>query len=198
MSTGYARCLLGLLIGFTASSDRATDPSALADIRPAPKVELIDQEGEPFALSQQRGKAVLVSFVYTTCGGTCPATTHRMYRVQQALREAGLWGKQVAFVSITLDPERDTPEVLKRYAEVFDADLDNWHFLTGPPERVQAVIDAWDMWAKRNEQGVLDHPSRIFLIDPSGHEREIYNLEFLRPETVVRDVRSLLDEANDR
>jgi protein SCO1/2 len=91
--------------------------SPLADIGPAPDVALIDAEQEPFRLARLRGKAVVVSFIYTTCNGSCPATTHNLYRVQQALKEAGLWARQVEFVSISLDPERDTPEVLRRYAK---------------------------------------------------------------------------------
>jgi protein SCO1/2 len=168
--------------------------SPLADIAPAPAVVLTDAAGKPFDLSRLQGKAVLVSFVYTTCGGTCPATTHTLYRVQQALKEAGLWGKRVEFVSITLDPTRDRPEVLAAYARVFGADPAAWHFLTGPPDAVARVIAAWGMWVKAGPAGMLDHPSRIFLLDPRGHQREIYSLEFLRPAVVVSDVETLLAE----
>jgi protein SCO1/2 len=168
--------------------------SPLADIGPAPTVVLTDGAGRPFELARLRGKAVLVSFVYTTCGGTCPATTHTLYRVQQALKEAGLWGKRVEFVSITLDPARDRPEVLANYARIFDADPAAWHFLTGPPQDVARVIAAWDMWVRPGPAGALDHPSRIFLLDPRGHRREIYSLEFLRPAVVVRDIETILAE----
>lgn len=168
--------------------------SPLADIGPAPAVELVDQAGKPFTLASLRGKVVLVSFVYTTCSGVCPATTHNMYRVQETLKKAGLWGEKVQFVSISIDPERDTPEVLKRYAEVYDADLNAWHFLSGPVDEVTKVIAAWDMWARRNAAGVLDHPSRIFLVDTRGRRREIYSLEYLKPDTVLQDVRTLLAE----
>jgi protein SCO1 len=169
-----------------------TGASPLADIGPAPPVALIDAEEEPFRLDKLRGKAVVVSFIYTTCSGSCPATTHNLYRVQQALKEAGLWGRQVEFVSISLDPARDTPEVLAGYARAYDADPAAWHFLTGPPERVARVIADWGMWAKVGPSGVLDHPSRIFLVDPRGRQREIYNLEFLSPDSVLQDVRAVL------
>jgi protein SCO1/2 len=155
-------------------------------------VVLTDQAGRPFDLTKLQGKAVLVSFVYTTCGGTCPATTHTLYRVQQALKEAELWGKRIEFVSISLDPARDRPEVLAGYARVFDADTSAWHFLTGPPDTVAQVIAAWGMWVKPGPTGTLDHPSRIFLLDPRGHQREIYSLEFLRPAVVVHDVETVL------
>ncbi len=182
---------------FAVKSDAESDSSPLADIGPAPEVSLIDQEEQPFRLDDLRGKVVVVSFIYTTCNGVCPATTHNLYRVQERLKEAGLWGDRVQFVAITLDPERDRPDVLKRYAEIYDADLDAWHFLTGSTEEIDRVLDSWDMWAKRNDEGVLDHPSRIFLLDPRGHRREIYNLQFLKPETVLRDAQGLLAEAGD-
>jgi protein SCO1/2 len=184
-----------MLVLLAVGQSAARGASPLADIGPAPAVVLTDAAGKPFDLARLRGKAVLVSFVYTTCGGTCPATTHTLYRVQEALKEAGFWAKRVEFVSITLDPSRDRPEVLEAYARVFGTDPSAWHFLTGPPDAVARVITAWGMWVKPGAAGVLDHPSRIFLLDPRGHQREIYSLEFLRPAGVVRDVETVLAEA---
>ncbi|RUL88880.1 SCO family protein [Tautonia sociabilis] len=174
------------------------EDSRLADIGPAPETVLIDaRSGEPFSLAEvrSRGKVALVSFIYTTCNGSCPATTHTMYRVQEALKRDRLWGDHVEFVSITLDPKTDRPEVLSRYADLYDADPKAWHFLTGEPEDVSRVISSWDMWARIGPSGTLDHPSRIFLVDPKGRQREIYNLQFLNPEGVVADVRAVLDES---
>lgn len=192
--------LVCLLSAFSATSAvrSSSPPSTLADIGPAPAVSLIDATGRPFELASLRGKAVVVSFIYTTCNGSCPATTHNLYRVQEALKEAGLWGERIHFVSITLDPARDTPEVLGRYAKIYDADPAAWHFLGGPLDRVARVLAAWDMWARINAAGVLDHPSRIFLVDPRGRRREIYNLEFLTPESVLQDVRGVLAEEDRR
>jgi protein SCO1 len=168
--------------------------SPLADIGPAPQTVLTDSDGRSFDLASLKGKVVLVSFVYTTCTGVCPGTTQAMGRVRRALDDAKLWGNSVEFVSITLDPRRDTPEVLRQYARLFRSGDPHWHFLTGPPETVQSVIGAWGMWVKAGPTGALDHPSRIFLLDPRGRQREIYNLEFLTPQAVLQDVRSLLQE----
>jgi protein SCO1/2 len=171
-----------------------TPPSPLADIGPAPRTVLVDSSGKPFDLTSLKGKVVLVSFVYTTCTGVCPGTTQAMVRIKQALKEAGLWGNSVEFVAITLDPKHDTADVLRQYARLFRADDLAWHFLAGPPEKVRAVIADWGMWVKAGPTGVLDHPSRIFLLDPRGHQREIYSLEFLTPQVVVQDIRGLLGE----
>ncbi len=170
------------------------NPSTLADIGPAPRTVLIDSAGKPFDLASLKGKVVLLSFVYTTCNGVCPATTSSLARIQKRLEQAKLWGTSVEFVSITLDPKNDTPEILNRYAQLFGADLIRWHFLTGSTSQVDSVIDAWGMWAKIGPSGVLDHPSRIFLLDPRGRQREIYNLEFLKADSVLQDVRGLLAE----
>jgi protein SCO1 len=169
-------------------------PTRLADIGQAPRTVLADSDALSFDLSSLRGKVVLVSFVFTTCNGACPATTQTLVRIQQALRKAKLWKNSIEFVSITLDPKRDTPEVLAHYARLFGADLPAWHFLTGKPAQVAAVIKAWGVWVKSDSTGVLDHSSRIFLLDRQGHQREIYNLEFLKAESVLEDVRDLLRE----
>lgn len=174
----------------------AASPGYLADIGPAPDVALTDSAGKPFDLARLRGKVVLVSFVYTTCNGSCPATTHTLYRVQKALEGAKLWGERAEFVSITLDPARDSPEVLANYAKIYDADTGHWHFLSGPADRVAKVIASWGMWARVGASGTLDHPSRIFLVDPRGRQREIYSLEFLKPDSVLQDVRAVLAEGD--
>jgi protein SCO1/2 len=174
----------------------AAPPAHLAVIRPAPDFSLTTQDGGTLSLADLHGSVFLVSFVFTTCNGSCPATTHRMGLVQKALEQRGLTrGGRVRLVSITLDPARDTPEVLRGYMRLYDADPASWSFLTGPRERVEKVIAAWGMWVKPAANGQLDHPSRVFLVDGRGRVREIYNLDFLKPAWVVEDVEQLLAEA---
>ena len=169
--------------------------SRLAVISPAPGFTLTDQNGKPATLSESKGKVLLVSFVFTTCNGTCPATTHRMAAVQQELKRTGLWNtSNVQFLSITLDPERETPEVLRKYMKLYDLDGAGWQFLSGPQETLAKTIAAWGMWAKAAANGQIDHPSRIFLVDPNGRQREIYSLETLDPEAVANDVATVLNE----
>src|SRR5262249_18719425 len=101
----------------------------------------------------------------------------------------------VRFLSITLDPGRDTPEALRNYMRLYDVDPANWNFLTGPREQVEKTIAAWGMWARPAANGQLDHPSRIFLVDRRGRMREIYNLNFLKTPWVAEDVALLLRES---
>ena len=173
-------------------------PSPLADIGKAPEINLTDVDEKPFDLASLKGKCVVVSFIFTTCNGTCPLTTKAMAECRDELTKAGLWGEKVEFVSITLDPAHDTPDVLKGYSAVYEADPKRWHFLTGKTRSINDFLSEWGMWVKRDAQGVLDHPSRIFLVDPKGRQREIYSLDFLQPKTVLADVKGLIAEAEHR
>ncbi len=188
-SEGHPSLALRACVGESAP------PSRLAVIQKAPGFALTDQSGKAVGSASLKGKVLLVSFVFTTCNGSCPATTHRMGLVQRELKAHGLLaGDRVRLLSITLDPKRDTAEVLRHYMRLYDADPASWSFLTGPPAEVAKVIAAWGMWAKPTANGQLDHPSRVFLVDRRGDVREIYNLEFLRPAWVAEDVRLLLSE----
>jgi protein SCO1/2 len=173
----------------------AGDPPAsrLAVIRQAPDFNLVNQEGKPHKFSELRGKVLLVSFVFTTCNGSCPATTHRMASTQQLVKDK-TGGNGIEFVTITLDPKRDTPEVLKNYAKLFALELDHWQFFSGAEQAVNKTIADWGMWVKPLDNGQLDHPSRIFLVDQKQQIREIYNVDLLRPAEVLEDVRELLKE----
>jgi protein SCO1/2 len=169
--------------------------SRLAVIRAAPDFTLTTQDDKPLHVGDLKGKVLLVSFIFTTCNGSCPATTHRMARIQEALHKTGLdKDDRVHLLSISLDPERDTPAVLRNYIKLYDVDAANWSFLTGPKDKVTKAIAAWGMWAKPAANGQLDHPSRIFLVDRRGSIREIYNLSFMKPAWVVEDVELLLHE----
>src|SRR5262245_48568816 len=164
LAAGMVICPLGIKLA--RSADQSSGQSRLAIIRPAPEFKLSDQSGNELRMSQLRGKVVLVSFIFTTCNGSCPATTHRMSLVQRELRSRGLLSNsQVHLLSITLDPTRDTPDVLRGYMRMYDAAPDHWSFLCGPKSEVEQAVEAWGMWARPAPNGQLDHPSRIFLVD---------------------------------
>jgi protein SCO1/2 len=170
--------------------------SRLAVIRPAPDFQLTDQAGTKVRMSKLRGKVVLVSFIFTTCSGSCPATTHRMSTVQREIKaDRKLADAPIQLISITLDPARDTPEALRGYMQLYDADAKKWSFLTGPPRDIEKTIEAWGMWTRPLANGQLDHPSRIFLVDAQSRIREVYNLSFMNPTWVAEDIKLLLDEA---
>jgi protein SCO1 len=194
MTAGRSPFLIFFSLCLCVSVVQSSPPERLPVIQKAPDFNLIDQSGKPVRLADFKGKVVLVSFIFTTCSGSCPATTSRMAKIQEHLHKRGLLEKGVRLVSISLDPKRDTPEVLRGYMRLYEADARTWSFLTGPPNKVAKTIAAWGMWAKPAANGQLDHPSRIFLVDRKGQIREIYNLDFLRVPWVTEDVELLLRE----
>src|SRR5438045_1136043 len=104
-----------LACAFLLTAGDAPVASRLAVIRAAPDFTLQSPDGGSVTLKQIRGKAVFVSFIFTTCNGSCPATTHRLANVQQALTQVPELRDKVQFVSITLDPERDSAARLRDY-----------------------------------------------------------------------------------
>jgi protein SCO1/2 len=189
--------MLGLgLFAALLISDAERNDSRLAIIRTPAEFTLTTQDDKPFRLSSLRGKVVLVSFVFTTCNGTCPATTHRMVLAWEALAKAGLLDK-VHLLSITLDPARDKPAALRDYMRLYDIDAKHWTFLTGSQKQIDKVLSDWGMWVRHAANGQLDHPSRVFLLDGRGRLREIYDLQFFRPRWVREDVQLLLNEGSD-
>lgn len=184
----------GILTALLALGANAKETSRLAVIQQAPGFTLTTQAGKKIELADLKGKVLLVSFIFTTCNGTCPATTHRLARIQQELKSRKFGKGEVHFLSITLDPARDTPDVLRGYMKLYDVDPANWSFLTGPPSQVLKTVSDWGMWVKPTTNGQLDHPSRIFLVDRRGRIREIYHLGFLKADWVADDVQLLLQE----
>ena len=145
----------------------------LAKLRmPAPDFELTDQSGRQVALSSLRGRNVLVDFVYTRCPGPCPILTSSHVTLQGSLAPAVR--EKTWFVSITLDPARDTPEALRAYASARGADLSDWWFVTGPPERVEAVVERFGVGSVVQPNGEIDHLVATFLIDSEGRIAKRY------------------------
>jgi protein SCO1/2 len=156
---------------------------------PAPDFALVDQDGRRVALADLRGRAVLLDFVYTQCPGPCPILTGTHVAVQRGLPSA--LRERTWFASVSLDPERDTPEALRDYARARGADLASWSFLSGPPDEVAAVVRAYGIGSIRKPDGEIDHVVASFLIDPQGRiARRYLGLEH-EAETLLRDIEAL-------
>ena len=132
----------------------------------APAFDLIDQDGAPVSLSDFAGKIVLLDFIYTHCPGPCPILTGIHASVQSEIADA--LRDRIRFVSISLDPERDTPEAMKAYAIARGADLDGWSFLTGEPAVVDEVVRSYGVGTGVQPDGEIEHLVISFLIDGEG------------------------------
>ena len=164
----------------------------LPKIAPAPGFALTSQDGMPVALADLRGKVVAVTFIYTSCTDTCPVLTALMAHVQDKVGQD--FGKRIAFVSITVDPERDTSEVLKQYADTFGANLKGWAFLTGAPGVIQDVIRRYGVFAAKNAKGDVDHTFLTSIVDRNGMLRVQYLGVRFDPDEFRRDLLSLVKE----
>jgi protein SCO1/2 len=164
----------------------------LPTIGAAPDFALTSQDGADVTLGSLRGKVVAVAFIYASCPDVCPMLTDKMARVQDAL--GADFGARVAFLSITTDPEHDTPEVLKEYAEAFDADLAGWSFLTGKPAAVLDVAHRYGVAVAKAADGQVDHTLLTTLIDRQGIMRVQYLGYRFDEAEFQRDLESLVNE----
>jgi protein SCO1/2 len=171
---------------------RVTQEAPLPKIAPAPEFALTSQDGAEVKLADFRGKVVAVTFIFTMCTLTCPVLTPMMSFVQDRLGPD--FGEKIAFVSITVDPERDTPEVLKEYAQAFGANLAGWAFLTGAPAAIRDVTRRYGVFAAKTANGDVDHTFLTSIIDPHGILRVQYLGVRFDPEEFRRDLLSLLQE----
>jgi protein SCO1 len=182
---------VGLLLPCDVPSFAPQEPP-LPKIARAPQFTLTSQDGAEVSLADFRGKVVAVTFIYTLCSSTCPVLTPMMSLVQD--RVGADFGKRIAFISITVDPERDTPDVLKLYAQSFGADLRGWAFLTGSAENIREVTRRYGVFAAKTADGDVDHSFLTSLIDPHGILRVQYIGVRFDPEEFRRDLLSLVNE----
>ena len=161
-------------------------------IGPAPPFTLTSQDGKSVALADLRGKVLAVTFIYTGCPDICPLVTQKMVDVQNAL--GAEFGTKIAFVSITLDPEHDTPAVLKDYAQSWGAKPNGWMFLTGSPAAIREVTRRYGVFFAKKEDGSVDHTQLTTLVDADGQMRVQYIGWRFNPDEFRRDLLSLVDK----
>jgi protein SCO1/2 len=154
-----------------------------------PPFELTGEDGRTFASHSLNGQVWVADFIFTTCSGPCPRMSTLMRQVQNSV--ASMPGVQL--VSFTVDPARDTPEVLAAYAKRYNAQAGRWHFLTGP----QATLHGLKREAFKlgSVDGSLNHSTRLVLIDPRGRVRGYYGTEEESPvRRLVVDIQRVRKE----
>lgn len=143
-------------------------PTPLARYGPSPDFSLTERTRRPFSKSELRGKPWVADFIFTSCAGQCPFMSAQMRRLQDEFpREGG-----IRFVSFTVDPKRDTPEVLSEYADRFRSEKGRWFFLTGAREEINRVLAGFHL------SGADDpamHSTRFVLVDSKDEIRGYYD-----------------------
>lgn len=153
---------------------------------------LTDGEGKPFSLSDLKGKVVILSFGFTHCPDVCPT---ELLTYSDTLKQLGGQAKDVKVVFVSIDPERDTPEIIGKYAKQFNPDFIGLTATGGqnlPVIKQQyRVVSAKINQKDDSENYLVDHSSGAYLIDKNG-EVAIFSPYGSEPETIAADVRTLL------
>jgi protein SCO1/2 len=151
-----------------------------------PAVNLIDQHGKTVSLASLKGKPVLIDFIYASCAATCPLLTEKMTAIAREL--GGESNARVTLVSLTLDPEHDTPAAFATYAATHGANRKDWLFLTGSPANIDRVLALFKLRRMRESDGTIMHSVSAFLLAPDGHQVRQYNALDVSPKSVAADI----------
>ncbi|MBO9129334.1 SCO family protein [Bacillus sp. 165] len=148
-----------------------------------------DQDGKAFGSADLKGKVYIANFIFTTCETVCPPITANMARLQKMVKDKNI---DVEFVSFSVDPEVDTPSMLKTFAGKFTQDLSNWHFLTGYSQQdieefsknsFRTLVD------KPQSSDQVIHGTSIYLVDKNGKVMKSYNgLKNTPYDEIIQDI----------
>jgi protein SCO1/2 len=145
-----------------------------------------------------KDKVTVIGFIYTHCPDICPMTTHNMYLTQQKLKKNSI--DDVLFVTITFDPDRDFPSVLKKFGEIRDIDINNWVFLWGDKNNTGSLLKRFNITAINIDTTYFDdgeltysvmHTDRISLIDNKGRLKKNYRGSKVNLEELYNDIINL-------
>ena len=147
-----------------------------------------------------KSNIAVIGFIYTHCPDICPMTTHNMYLTEKKLKEDGI--DNVKFVALSFDPDRDTPEVLKKFAEIRDINFNNWMLFTGEKSVVEDLLRRFDVKAIKTDENFdedgkqsysMMHTDRISLVDENGILRKNYKGSTLNLDEIIEDIKTLKD-----
>lgn len=190
------RLLLFVLLFFSA----CTEKLPVVDDFGNTHYNLVNQNNQPVVFPDiVKGKIVVMNYIFTNCPDICPLSTNNIRLIQQQLKKEKI--ENVQFVSLSFDPEFDTPAVLTKFAEIHNLDLSNWMFLTGDKSVTDAIIKKVGVLAVPNDSTVFKdgrkiyyyvHTDRIQLSDTEGKIRKNYKGSTINVEEIVRDIKGLL------
>ena len=175
----------------------------LPPIKPAAGGPVLDELGAAHDLADLvRGQLTILAFIYTQCADVCPTATLRLAQLHDIAAPEPRIAPNLRLITMSFDPVHDTPAVMRDHAEQWRGSTDGkpeWLFLTSADQASLApVLAAYDQSIGPSATaGQLNHVLRVFLIDAKGKIRNIYSLDFLDPNLVLNDVRTLLMEAGD-
>lgn len=169
----------------------ANRASSLPNYGAVPSFTMTDSEGHGFESKALKEKVWIADFIYTNCPGPCPMMSSQMHKVQQQVSREN----DVQLVSISVDPQHDSPPVLNDFAHRFGGPANDWVFLTGSPETVHLL--AYKVFHVGDLIGNMDHSTKFALVDKQGNIRGYYSsLDADGIRTMLRDVAALRKESS--
>ncbi len=164
-----------------------------------PDFSLVAEDGKPFGRADMLGKVWVADFVFTSCADACPRLQNKMRRIQDRLLPPEQGG-QIALLSISVDPDRDTPQRMAEYAQHYGARKEMWRYLTGPQKDVERTVVQGFHTAMAKlpvpkgadtqaEAFDIMHGERFVLVDAQGRIRGFYDAD--DPDSILRDARLL-------
>jgi protein SCO1/2 len=175
----------------TPAANGPTEPRLGAEV---PDVKLVNQDGKAFTTRQLKGRALAVTFVYTRCPmpDQCPLLSTNFAELNGALTSDAELGKKAHLLSVTLDPEYDTPEVLRRYGATYAGGrFDTWDFATGDPAEVRRFAEFFGLMYSK-ESGQLIHSLRTVVVTPEGKLYKLYHGNEWKTADVLSDLKAAL------
>lgn len=181
--------LLGLFwLNYKLRLIKALAPPVLAQL---PPFSLVERNRKPMDLDELKGSVWIADFIFTRCPGPCPLMSSHMSKLQDVFKEEA----SLRLVSISVDPEFDTPEVLSEYAERFQAKEGRWFFLTGEKDRIHVLAQSGFLVG--DVQDVSVHSTRFILVDRKGRVRGYYDSQEDEDiQKLIHDTRLLLREVD--
>ncbi|WP_020616084.1 SCO family protein [Paenibacillus daejeonensis] len=186
--------LCALMAGYLYWS--TAEESKLPALSAAPDYELTDLDGNTVTLEDTNGKVRLYYFYFSYCPDVCPPTTAQLIQVQNEMIDQGHYGDDFMINSITIDPERDTPERIREFAEKFGAiDFSGWDFLRGDEAYTAELAKSYGVSVFKDPNGDFTHTNFFILVDREGQVRKYIRAdEQLTVESIIEDVEKVLKD----
>lgn len=180
-----------ILLGAGASwvIQKANSSYDIPILKPVPEFSFINQDGDPFTEKDLNDKITILDFIFTSCAGPCPIMTHNMTGLYRSFSQV----EEVQFVSITVDPDVDTQDILKQYAKINGVNDDRWQFITSNIEAIKDLKkNGFMLYAEELPRG---HAIKFVLIDQNGQIRKYFDgTEEASMAVLRKDITNLVKE----
>ena len=180
-----------ILLGAGASwvIQKANSSYDIPILKPVPEFSFINQDGDPFTEKDLNDKITVLDFIFTSCAGPCPIMTHNMTGLYRSFIQV----EEVQFVSITVDPDVDTQDILKQYAKINGVNDGRWQFITSNIEAIKDLKkNGFMLYAEELPRG---HAIKFVLIDQNGQIRKYFDgTEDASMAVLMKDITNLVKE----